>query len=173
MHRNGGLCYIHGVRPDCPPTPRGGGNLKRRSSSTGRRVIITPAPWPSPRDFGLATLECLVLSNRKGSASLHLHRKEQQWNQSRRLVRPVFITPSSESQLILLQASGKEWDLGSTDTRHAKTVDCGRLSTSAGPTHRARAILKCKEPMVQAAGYAAEIMSKQTMTHTHGCVIEG
>ena len=27
--------------------------------------------------------------------------------------------------------------------------------------------------MVQAAGYAAEVMSEQTMTHTHGCVIEG
>jgi hypothetical protein len=53
---------------------------------------------------------------------------------------------------------------------------CGRVLKSAktSTTHRTpHRTYKAKEPMVQAAGYAAEIMSKQTMTHTHGCVIEG
>jgi len=100
-------------------------------------------------------------------------------NQFRKLVRSVFIPFSSKSQLILLQAGGKKRVLGSTDARHAKrraTVNCGRILKSAktSTTHRTpHDVLKATEPMMQAAGYAAEVMSEQAMTHTHGCVIEG
>jgi hypothetical protein len=96
-----------------------------------------------------------------------------------RLVRSVFIPFSSKSQLILLQAGGKKRVLGSTNTRHAKgrvTVDCGRILKSArtSTTHRTpHAVLQTKEPMLQTAGYAAEVMFAQPMTHAHGCVIQG
>jgi hypothetical protein len=67
----------------------------------------------------------------------------------------------------------------STPTGHVKgrvTVDCGRIIKAAKTStthHTPYGTLTAKEPMVQAAGYAAEIMSEQMMTHTHGCVIEG
>ena len=52
----------------------------------------------------------------------------------------------------------------------------GRMSKTAetDSTHRApHGTPPVKDPVVQAGGYAAEIMSGQVMTHTHGCVIEG
>jgi len=76
----------------------------------------------------------------------------------------------------LLLAGGKR----RVNSRHVKgpaTVDgdsermikSARISAIQRTPHH----VKAKEPMVQAAGYAAEVMSEQVMTHTYGCVIEG